>query len=342
MTSLLYIGNYLNSKHSNVSSIHVLGALLEAEGYVVYYSSKKINKALRLLAMLYSCFKYRNRVGMVIIDTYSTQNFYYALLCSQLCRLFGLPYITNLNGGNLPYRLQNYPKLSHMLFAHAVHNVAPSLYLKNAFEFHGYTNLVYIPNTIELNKYPLSSRPFDVPKLLWVRSFSKLYHPELAVQVLKALIQKGYPAELCMVGPDSDGTLQDVQELAKSLKVEVRITGKLSKAKWIKLSKAYNVFINTTNFDNAPLSVIEAMALGLPIVSTNVGGMPFLIKDTEQGLLVPPNNVKAMVDAIIHLFKFPEQRKTMISNARAHTAQFDWQEVKPLWKAVLNQKFKTD
>jgi glycosyltransferase involved in cell wall biosynthesis len=338
MTNVLYIGNYLNSKRSNVSSIHVLGALLEVEGYTVYYSSRQTNKLLRLLAMLYSCFKYRQKVEMVLIDTYSTQNFYYALLCSQLCRLLGLSYICNLNGGNLPYRLEQYPKLSRLIFSHATYNVAPSLYLKQAFEAHGFSRLVYIPNTIELKKYPLITRPFDTPRLLWVRSFAKLYNPAMAVHVLKALLDQGYAATLCMVGPDSDGSLAEVQRLAKALQVEVQFTGKLSKAEWIELSKGYNVFINTTNFDNTPVSVIEAMALGLPIVSTNVGGMPFLVEHETQGFLVQPNDVKAMTDAIHRLFESPELRQKLISQARQQVEQFDWDTVKSLWNAVIHQK----
>jgi glycosyltransferase involved in cell wall biosynthesis len=342
MTSLLYIGNYLNSKHSNVSSIHILGALLEAEGNVVYYSSKQENKLLRLVDMLYSCIKYYKQVDMVIIDTYSTQNFYYALLCSQLCRILKLPYTCNLNGGNLPYRLKQYPYLCGLIFNHATYNVAPSLYLKNAFEFHGFTRVVHIPNTFHIKDYPFMDRTFDAPKLLWVRSFAKLYHPKMAVRVLEALLRKGHHAELCMVGPDSDGSLADVKRFAQSLEVTVTFTGKLSKAEWVHLSKAYNVFINTTNFDNTPVSVIEAMALGLPIVSTNVGGMPFLVEHQNHGLLVPAGDVNAMADAIVQLFEFPEQRNAMIAKARQLTEQFDWQEVKPLWNAVLNQKLVTD
>ena len=339
MTNLLYIGNYLSSKRSNVSSIHVLGALLEGEGYKVYYSSSKENKVLRLMAMLYSCFKYRHEADIVLIDTYSTLNFYYALLCSQWCRMLGLPYICNLNGGNLPNRLKRNPSLCHLIFNHAIKNVAPSQYLKNAFEFHGYTNVLYIPNTIEIKNYPFRSRVYDAPKLLWVRAFAKLYNPEMAVRVLKTLKDRGYGAALCMVGPDSDGTLSKVQQLATDLNVEVAFTGKLTKAEWIERSKSYNVFINTTNFDNTPLSVIEAMALGLPVVSTNVGGMPFLIKDQEQGVLVPQNDINAMAEAIVQLFEFPEQREAMIANARQLAETFDWQKVKTLWEAVIHQKY---
>ena len=338
MIQLLYIGNYFHSKRNNFSYIHVLGRLFEDEGYIVHYSSRKLHKVLRLLDMLYGCFKYRKQVSIVLIDTYSTLNFYYTLCCSQWCRILGLSYVCNLHGGNLPHRLQKNPRLCRLIFAHASHNVAPSFYLKNAFEHYGYTNVVYIPNTIEIQNYPKTSRTFDVPKLLWVRSFAKIYNPEMAVNVLKVLQDRGHLAELCMVGPDSDGSLQQVKQLAQTLNVEVRFTGKLSKTEWIDLSKSYNVFINTTNFDNTPVSVIEAMALGLPVVSTNVGGMPFLIQDQKQGLLVPPNDVLAMTDAVLQLFEHPTQRDAFITNARRLAEQFDWQQVKGLWNTIIHEK----
>ncbi|WP_053990382.1 glycosyltransferase family 4 protein [Mangrovimonas sp. TPBH4] len=336
MRNVLYIGNNLNNKYSNLSSIQVLGALLEAEGYELRYASSYNNKLLRLLDMFYHCMRYSKSTDIVLIDTYSTSNFYYAFLVSQLCRVLRLPYITSLNGGNLPARLVSHPKLCALIFKHAQYNVSPSKYLKDAFAKHGYANVVHIPNSIELRHYPLVKRPYESIRLLWVRSFSKIYNPQMAVRVVCALQQKGYDASLCMVGPDSDGSLEEVRALAEDLNVSVRFTGKLSKAEWTQLAKEYNIFINTTNFDNTPVSVIEAMALGLPVVSTNVGGMPYLITDGENGLLVPPNNVQTMVEAIEKVYGDVELREHLIHNARTVVAEFDWELVKQRWNAVLH------
>ena len=335
MTTILYIGNNLKTDTSNVSSIQLLGSLLEMEGYTMYYASSQQNKVLRLLDMVYCFFKYRHKVDYVIIDTYSTYNFYFALVISQLCRLFKTPYLPNLNGGNLPVRLQKHPFLSSLIFKPAYLNVSPSPFLQQAFESQGYANVIYIPNTIEIKHYAHAPKAYEGIKLLWVRSFSKIYNPSLAVYVLKSLQDNGYPAELCMVGPDSDGSLKTVKQLAKQLKVSVRFTGKLDKPVWRTLAKQYNIFINTTNFDNTPVSVIEAMALGLPVVSTNVGGMPYLIEDGKEGLLVNPDDVEAMTRAIIELYLNQDLVDALTSNARQKVEQFDWEVVKDLWFEVL-------
>lgn len=335
MKHILYIGNKLKSLHTNPTAIFSLGPLLEQEGYTVVYASEKPQQLLRLWDMLWTTFRQRQLVNYVLMDTYSTHNFYYALLVSQLCRILKLPYLPILRGGNLPQRLAQSPRLSRCIFKYAYYNIAPSLYLKEAFETKGYDNIAYIPNSIQLINYPFLVRPFDVPKLLWVRSFASLYHPQLAVQVLKALRDQGVEAELCMVGPDSDGTMAKVKDLVKTLEVPVTFTGKLTKPEWTALAKDYNVFINTTNFDNTPVSVIEAMALGLPVVSTNVGGMPYLIQHGVDGLLVPPNDVDAMVSAILHLFENPSKRDELITNARTKVEGFDWKMVQRQWREVL-------
>ncbi|TDU34427.1 glycosyltransferase involved in cell wall biosynthesis [Gelidibacter sediminis] len=338
MKNVLYVGNHLQNSQSNTGYSSVLGPLLEQSGYDVRYTSEKSNKALRLLEMLWTTFSTRKKTAVVLIDTYSTQNFYYAVLVSQLCRVLKLPYIPILHGGNLPFRLKKTPYLSKALFKNALVNVSPSTYLIENFATLGYQNVVYIPNVITLENYTYSPKPVDVPKLLWVRSFSKIYNPKLAVEVLNELQQRGYKATLAMVGPDADGSLVEVKTLANALNVEVAFTGKLSKTDWIALSKDYNVFINTTNYDNTPISVIEAMALGLPVVSTNVGGMPYLITDGVDGILILPDDKVVMADAICALFENPSHAAALADNARLKVEQFDWRKVRGLWDEVLRVK----
>ncbi|MCF7560304.1 glycosyltransferase family 4 protein [Sabulilitoribacter multivorans] len=318
-----------------MSSIDVLAPLLSETNFKVISASHKKSIIIRLLHMLYTCFKYRKKADYVLIDTYSTLNFYYAFFVSQLCRILKLKYIPLLHGGNLPERLKTSPVLSKAIFNNAHINVAPSIFIKRKFEEFAVLNVINIPNSIELAKYPFKQRNYSKVKLLWVRSFSKIYNPLLAIRVLKMLKDDNLEAELCMVGPDGDGSFLEARELAKQSKVDVTFTGKLSKKEWISLSTNYNFFINTTNFDNMPVSVIEAMALGLPVISTNVGGMPFLIENGKEGVLIEPNSVESFVDAIKELHSTPDKANQIALSARKRVENFDWNIVKNQWIKLL-------
>ena len=336
MITLLYIGNKLSKHGLTMTSIETLGLFLETEGYKMYYASDKQNQLIRFLDMGYKVLKNRKKVDYVIIDTYSTSSYWYAFMVSQLCRLFALKYIPILRGGNLPQRLDANPKVSRMIFNHSYKNVAPSGYLLDAFAKRFFPNLLFIPNTIDVTKYPFQNRRDTLnPKLLWVRSFASLYNPKMAVDVLKK-VQEKYPnAQLCMVGPDKDGSLEETRSYAQQEKIQVKFTGRLSKGEWVAISKDYNTFVNTTNFDNTPVSVIEAMCLGLPVVTTNVGGIPFLLENRKTALLVEAKAVKEMAEAVIELTKNHELRTTLVQNGREYVEHFDWQAVKHQWAKLL-------
>ncbi len=335
MIRLLYIGNALSKKGKTTSTIDTLGAHL-GENYSVKMASDKSNKILRILDMIWLVITNSTKADVVLIDTYSTVNFYYAFIISQLCRVFKIKYINILHGGNLETRLKTNPKLSALIFKNAYKLIAPSNFLKSVFENYGYKNIKYVPNSIEIENYGYKERSIESINLLWVRSFSKIYNPQLAVLVLEALLQKGYDAKLTMIGPEVDGVLSETKKLVANKKLTVNFTGKLTKQEWIKLSQKSNVFINTTNFDNTPVSVIEAMALGLPIVSTNVGGIPFLINNGEDGLLVSQDNIEEMVQAILKFKNNNDFRLKTTKNARKKVEKFDWKEVRLKWQQLLS------
>ena len=97
------------------------------------------------------------------------------------------------------------------------------------------------------------------------------------------------------------------------------------------------ISINTSNFDNMPVSLIEAAALGLPIVTTNIGGVPFLFDNIETALLVPPNNVEEFTKAINELLANASLVTTMTKKARKRVEEFDWKKVKGAWLALLSE-----
>ncbi len=333
---IIYVGNIVSGHGKTATTIETLGKLLQNEGYEIRLTSNKKNKILRMLDMLWTVFKYRKKTSKVLIDTYSTSNFYYAYLVSKLCIFLKIRYIPILHGGNLEERLKNSVSKSKTIFQNAEVNVCPSLFLKTKFESHGYSNLIHIPNNIELQDYPFTERKQVGAKLLWVRSFAEIYNPTMAIHVVSALKAKGLEVELCMVGPEKDDSFVKTKSLAKELNIEVTFTGKLSKSDWISRSKKYDIFINTTNFDNTPVSLIEAMALGMPIVSTNVGGIPFLIEKGKDGLLVEPTNVDEMAKAIQSLINSPELVQELTQNAKQKANSFDWEVVKKQWKTLLD------
>lgn len=305
------------------------------EAYEVKTASTRPGKLQRLLEMLSLVFRNRKTADYVLIDTYSTQNFWYAVAVGMLCRRLGLKYIPILHGGELPKRLKNSSRVAHQLFQKAYINIAPSKYLKAVFESHGILNTVYIPNSIHIINYPFKQSKQLKPSLLWVRSFAQVYNPLMALHVLEILLMKYPDAELCMVGPEKDASMAVCKRMAEKKKLPVRFTGRLQKQHWIKLAAQFDVFLNTTNVDNTPVSVIEAMALGLPVISTDVGGIPFLIDNESDGLLVSPMDAVKMASAVDELISHPQRAFQLAAAAREKAESFDWLEVKPLWLNLL-------
>ena len=104
------------------------------------------------------------------------------------------------------------------------------------------------------------------------------------------------------------------------------------------MAEDYDIFINTTHVDNTPVSVLEAMALGLPVVSTAVGGIPDLLDDGEEALLVADDDEEAMTEAVIRLIQSPELAQSIARKARRKVEAFDWENVRELWRQLLGGK----
>jgi glycosyltransferase involved in cell wall biosynthesis len=335
--SILYLGNKLLKHGFNPTSIETLGERLKNEFNVIQLSSRR-NVFLRLLEMWMGTIWYGKNVKCVVIDTYGSNAFNYAWTSALICRWLNVPYIPILRGGELPLRIESDKSKVIIFSIHAAKLIAPSGYLAEAFLKISPNNVVVIPNFIDIDLYPFVLRTGLNPvRILWVRSFHTTYQPHLAVEVLHHLSKQGVDAQLTMVGPDKDGTGETCKKLARDFGVQDKITftGRLPKYDWIALAARHNVFLNTTSVDNTPVSVMEAMALGMPVVTTKVGGIPFLFEDGKEGVMVKNQTSVALAKAILDLVSNPHKTASISAAARKKAEEWEWEVVRLKWLDLL-------
>ncbi len=337
---ILYVGNYI-SKHGTTPTFNEFLSDKLGETYKVYKSSDQKNKYLRMIAMLWSVFKYSHKVKVVMVDSFSTQAFWFAFGVALMCRINRIPYVPIIRGGMFEERLKRNPRLSRWILKNSAANLSPSHFMEDILKSKGFS-VTYIPNYLDVKNYEFLKRDKFELKLLWVRSLHEVYNPVLAVDILHTLKQKHKNVTLCMIGPDKDGSKKQIEDQAVKLNVQdsITLTGKMNKDEWRLESKNYDIFINTTNVDNQPLTVTEAMALGLPVISTAIGGNKYFIKEGQNGFLVPVGDKDAFVEKIEYILNNQEKVKTICMNARHDAEQFEWDKVKPLYDSLFAQIMK--
>lgn len=337
---LAYFGNKL-SKHARSKSVMETLEPLFMEFCTVKSYSDVRSQPLRLLHMVYGFFASGLRADLIMIDVYSTKNFYFAYIISVLAIFFQRPFILFLHGGNLPERYIRSRKLVNFMLKKAKKIVAPSDYLKSFFEDTGF-NVLLIPNLIDIKKFPFRRRGFSKPALIYVRGFGKIYNPKMTVRSV-ALLRNEFPdVRLAMMGSDTDGSLQEVNGLIRELGLEknIKIYGRMTQENWIHLSEEYNIMVSNPTIDNAPVSIIEGMALGLLIISTNVGGISHLLTDEHDSILIDSDDDEGMAKAISCILKDPARCYKMQTHARMKAESFSWNNIRPQWEELLlNQEF---
>lgn len=338
--SVYIVGSFLSA--GGVSSTCVceqLATRLQGAGWIVTCASSQQNKLLRLFDMMGKTWTQRDRYRVAQVEIYSGLAFIWAECVTRMLHLMGKPYVVVLHGGALPQFAKKNPFRVGRLLASATRVVAPSNYLRAALK-HFREDIQVIPNPLDISRYPYQPRASVSPNLMWLRAFHSVYNPEMAVRVLHFIRSQHAGVRLRMIGPDKgDGTLARCRELAVELGVtdHIQFLPGVPKAEVGRNLSKGEIFLNTTNIDNTPVSVIEAMACGLPVVTTNVGGIPFMLRDKESALFVKPGDVTQMASAIDDLVAGRLDLLKLTANGRAFAESCDWATVLPAWEQLFSE-----
>ena len=334
---LLIVGSFLPGFDlSRYAGGNLAVEIIRGGGKVITTSHRRW-RPLRLADMLRTIHRRRGEYDLAHVTVFSNRAFIYAECVVALLRVLGKRCTLGLHGGNLPVFAGDHPARTRRLLNRSSVAVCPSRYLFEELNSFG-KELHLIPNALHIAKYPCTAGRSPGSRLLWLRAFHAIYNPEMAITMFSRVLDSIPDASMTMVGPDKgDGTFQATKKTAKDLGLLERISfpGAISKEDVPKVMTQHDVFVNTTNVDNTPVSIVEAMACGLPVVSTNVGGIPYLLEHGKTGLLVSPGDAGEMAGAVRRLLSEPQLAQDLGDNGRKLAESFDWNVVLPQWQKLF-------
>jgi phenylacetate-CoA ligase len=193
--------------------------------------------------------------------------------------------------------------------------VVPSGFLEEVFRELGLAAEV-IPNFVDLERFRWRERDPLAPRFLVARNLEPLYDVGSAIEAFRQVVAHFPEASLSLAGTGSEEARLSMLVARLSLK-RVRFLGAVPPAAMPAVLEEHDIALNPTTADNMPVSVLEAMASGLPVVSTRVGGVPWLVQDGSTGLLVDPRRPDQMAAAALRLLADPDGARAIARRARA-------------------------
>ena len=238
------------------------------------------------------------------------------------------PVVVNYRGGEAESFFERQFALVRPTLARAAVVVVPSGFLREVFAKRG-VETVEVPNIVDLAAFhPAESLPAE-PHILVTRNLEPIYDIATAIRAFALLLERAPKARMTIAG--SGPQRAELERLAAELGVSerVRFTGRLDNRELPALYRTASVALNPSLADNMPISLLEAMASGVPIVSTNVGGIPHLVEDGVTAVLVAPGDHERMADAQLRVLCNADVARGLRANGLVLAASFSWLQVRP-------------
>lgn len=341
---ILVIGLFLSKKNKHLiyrTAADQLAELLEKNSFQIVKTSTYVNQLSRFIDIIITICLKRKLFSLAIVPIYGGyKNYLWIRLTQGILRSMGKKVILVIHGGSIPERMKKNPKQYLTLFEKADTIVCPSNFIITALrQDYGIESLL-IENVINLNDYSFHPKNSFAPKLFWMRTFEDVYNPLMAVQVV-AELKKTYPNIYMVMAGHDRGMLKQTKELALQLGVSNNISfpGYVTNEQKNSFAQELDFYICTNQIDNAPVTLIEMMALGMPVITVDSGGIPYMITDGYNGMLVPYNNVAQMVDKITQIIQQPSLGMKLVANGQRYATQYGEEAVLKKWK-LLFESFK--
>jgi glycosyltransferase involved in cell wall biosynthesis/SAM-dependent methyltransferase len=244
------------------------------------------------------------------------------------CRFWRRPVIVNFRGGDAGPFFRRRPRALTWI-RRGTRLTTPSGFLRDVFAQFGLAATV-VPNIAELDRFRYRPRCSLGPHLLVTRHLEPWYNVTMAIRAFERVRASQPATTLTIVG---DGRERPALEslVAQRRLAGVTFLGRVPNERMPEIYDRCDVALNPSNVDNMPISLLEAFASGLVVVSTSAGGVPYLVDDGRTGYLVPPDDADAMAERVLWLCAHPAEARETAARARAACDAYAWPEV---WTAL--------
>lgn len=319
-----------------------LKALLEGEGIAVTLvqvnapyrpawvgNLRGLRALFRLLAYVVKLWRVAGRVRMFHVMANSGWSWHlFAAPAIWIGRWRGIPVLVNYRGGEAEaFLARSAPQVLPSLRRASV-LVVPSGFLGGVFGKFGLTTEI-VPNIVDLARFRRSEpQDREAARIIVTRNLEPIYDNATAIRAFALVRQRFASASLTIAGSGPERLA--LEDLARQLGVAdaVAFPGRLDRDGMAGLYRRAAIALNPSKVDNMPNSVLEALACGVPVVSTDVGGVPYIVRDGVTALLVPPSNPEAMANAIMRLLDQPELADSLRQAGLREAQKYSWPAVR--------------
>jgi len=254
--------------------------------------------------------------------------------------LRGRPVVVNYRGGAAQAFLDRQWIMVRPTLQRAACLIVPSRFLERVFEARK-MRVQIVPNIVDLARFHPSDRVERGWHVVVARNLEDIYDIPTALRAF-AVVHRRHPhARLTVVG--SGPALIMLERLADELALRgaVTFTGRLDNARMADVYRSADLALNPSRVDNMPISLLEAMASGVPIVSTNAGGIPDMVDDGKTALLVPAGDWQAMAEAALRVLENAQLASSLRAAGIEAAQRYTWKAVRPLLNAVYSAAIAT-